>query len=128
MPKGQRDVTAHRGEDMDPLLIRPVGVPPGTPAGFELVRPDEIDLAAALTTKQMEHWQKLPAEFRFNDMADALESECGRLSGRAWPLRVRLWGGKRARRAIPRKLTAGVVESRTKITAQVGNSDRRVSP
>jgi hypothetical protein len=83
MPKGQRDVRAHRGEDMHPLLIRPVGVPPGTPAGFELVCPDEIGLAAALTTKQMEHWQKLPAEFRFNDVADALESECGRLSGGA---------------------------------------------
>jgi hypothetical protein len=61
-----------RSEDMHPLLVRPVGESPETLSGFELVRPDELTLLAALTPKQAEHWQKLPTEFRFSEVANKL--------------------------------------------------------
>jgi KaiC/GvpD/RAD55 family RecA-like ATPase len=92
-----------RGEDMHPLLIRPVGVPPDTLAGFELVRPDELDLIAALTPAQMEHWQKLPDQFRFSEaVALVPKASLWRLLERARSLGViEEQGGVYRKRTLP---------------------------
>ena len=58
-----------RGEEMHPLLIRPAGDPDRL-AGFELCPASEVDLVAALTPRQREHWTTLPEEFRFESVAD----------------------------------------------------------
>jgi hypothetical protein len=88
---------------MHPLLIRPVGVPPDTLAGFELVRPDEFDLIAALTPAQMEHWQKLPDQFRFSEAVGLVpKASLWRLLERARSLGViEEQGGVYRKRAIP---------------------------
>jgi hypothetical protein len=56
-----------RGEDMHPILIRPVCVndEPDRPAGFEHVPADHAQLLMTLTHKLQEYWQGLPAEFTF---------------------------------------------------------------
>jgi hypothetical protein len=59
-----------RGEEMHPLLIRPVIVEGENLAGFELCPPDGVNLKTALTSKQFEYWSKLPSEFRFDEVAD----------------------------------------------------------
>jgi len=41
-------------------------------AGFELCLPDRSNLEAVFTKKQLEYWNKLPAQFRFEDIADQL--------------------------------------------------------
>ena len=58
-----------RGEEMHPLLVKPVGDPDKL-AGFELSQADEMDLKLVFTTKQQKHWEKLPEKFRFEAMAD----------------------------------------------------------
>jgi hypothetical protein len=58
-----------RGEEMCPLLIHPV-THNDELAGFELCPPDDSGLRAAFTPKQLEHWRKLPAKFRFESVAD----------------------------------------------------------
>ena len=58
-----------RGEEMEPILIRPVGDPDNL-GGFELSPVDELDLMSAFTSKQQEYWRKLPDRFRFEDVAD----------------------------------------------------------
>ncbi len=58
-----------RGEEMAPILIRPVGDPENR-AGFELSPADELDLMSAFTPKQREYWKKLPDRYRFEEMAD----------------------------------------------------------
>ena len=60
-----------RGEEMEPLLIRPSG-DPGKLAGFDLCPANEMDQMCALTQKQQQHWEKLPAQFRFEEVADKL--------------------------------------------------------
>ena len=60
-----------RGETIHPLAIRPMEVS-GNLAGFELCGPHELDLLAALTSKQREHLDNLPDEFRFDDVADKI--------------------------------------------------------
>jgi hypothetical protein len=60
-----------RGEEMHPLLIRPILYKEQL-SGFELCPPDRLDLKHALTPKQVGYWDKLPAEFRFEDAADKL--------------------------------------------------------
>jgi hypothetical protein len=57
-----------RGEEFDPLLVRPVEHL-GNPAGFELVAPSDTVLFLALSPRQAEHWKKLPPEFAFDDVA-----------------------------------------------------------
>jgi hypothetical protein len=59
-----------RGEDMHPLLIRPVGDLPDGLAGFESCLPTDLTLRFALTTTQRAYWDKLPQEFRFEEIAD----------------------------------------------------------
>ena len=73
-----------RGEDMHPLLIRPVGDHDNL-AGFELCAPNELDLISALTPTQREHWAKLPSGFRFDEVADKIvpRASLSRLLGRA---------------------------------------------
>ncbi len=60
-----------RAEDMCPLLIRSVAHNDQL-AGFELCPPDHSGLSAAFTPKQLEHWGKLPAKFRFEQIADQI--------------------------------------------------------
>lgn len=61
-----------RGREMHPLLIRPVRNRDDQLAGFEQVTPGSLDLLTALTGKQKQHWDKLPTEFRFEQVADNL--------------------------------------------------------
>jgi hypothetical protein len=61
-----------RGEDMHPLIVRPVEIAPDTYAGFELCPPDRITTTFLFTARQREYWDKLPREFRFDDVADSL--------------------------------------------------------
>ena len=61
-----------RGREMHPLLIRPVCDRQDQLAGFEQVTPGNLDLLTALTAKQKQHWDKLPAEFRFEQAAESL--------------------------------------------------------
>jgi hypothetical protein len=58
-----------RGEEMHPVLVRPVGEP-GHLAGFEQCNPSEIDLTGAFTEAQRKYWALLPDEFRFEQIAD----------------------------------------------------------
>ncbi|HZU45292.1 MAG TPA: AAA family ATPase [Terriglobales bacterium] len=58
-----------RGEEMHPLVVRPIEVAPGEYAGFELCAPDPY---ALFTTTQREYWNKLPNSFRFNEVADKI--------------------------------------------------------
>ena len=58
-----------RGEDMNPVLVRPFGDPDNL-AGFELCPADGMDLKVALPPKQHQHWEKLPQEFRFEEVAN----------------------------------------------------------
>jgi hypothetical protein len=58
-----------RGEEFDPLLVRPVEYL-DKPAGFELAPPSDSDLGSALTPRQNEHWKKLPDDFAFDDVAE----------------------------------------------------------
>jgi hypothetical protein len=60
-----------RGEEMHPLLIRPVGDPDGL-GGFELCPPNQLSLLSSLTPSQADYWRKLPAEFRFEQVADRI--------------------------------------------------------
>lgn len=59
-----------RGEDMHPLLIRLVGDLPDGLAGFEPCSPTDLTLKLTLTTTQLAYWEKLPQEFRFEEIAD----------------------------------------------------------
>jgi AAA domain len=61
-----------RSEEMDPFLLRSVGDKPGELAGFELCAPDELEMKFAFSPRQLEHWQKLPPEFRFEEAAKAV--------------------------------------------------------
>ena len=61
-----------RGREMNPLLIRPVCNRDDHLAGFEQVTSDNLGLLTALTPRQKEHWDKLPAHFRFDQVADDL--------------------------------------------------------
>jgi len=58
-----------RGEEMHPLIVRPVEVTPGEYAGFQLSPPDTHTL---FTSTQRDYWAKLPDSFRFDDVADKL--------------------------------------------------------
>jgi hypothetical protein len=59
-----------RGEDMHPLLIRPVGDLPDGLSGFEPCPPTDLTLKSTLTATQLAYWGKLPQEFRFEEIAD----------------------------------------------------------
>ena len=79
-----------RGEEMHPLLIRPVGDPAEGLAGFELCPAGDLDLARALTARQQEHWQMLPNQFRFEEVAERLvpRSSLSRLLARVKSLGI----------------------------------------
>ena len=79
-----------RGEEMHPLLIRPVGDSPKNLAGFEPVPAGELNLDSLLTAKQHEYWRKLPDEFRYEDVVPELvpKSSFSRLSERAKSVRI----------------------------------------
>jgi hypothetical protein len=59
-----------RGEDMHPILIRPVEIKDVGLAGFELCQADKLDISLAMTPTQKKHWDKMPKEFYFDDVAD----------------------------------------------------------
>ncbi|MEE8114861.1 MAG: AAA family ATPase [Nitrososphaerales archaeon] len=59
-----------RGEEMEPILVKPVGDSPDKLAGFELSLANEVDLKSALTATQQSHWEKLPDKFSFEEIAD----------------------------------------------------------
>jgi hypothetical protein len=59
-----------RGREMHPLLIHPVCNREGQLTGFEQVTPSSLDLLRALTETQKQHWDKLPTQFRFEQVAD----------------------------------------------------------
>jgi len=59
-----------RGEEMEPILVKPVGDSPDELAGFELSPANEVDLISALTATQQSHWEKLPDKFSFEEIAD----------------------------------------------------------
>jgi hypothetical protein len=59
-----------RGEEMHPLIVRPIETDPGQYAGFDVCPPDAATAAVVFTSKQREYWSKLPDSFRFDDMAD----------------------------------------------------------
>lgn len=61
-----------RGEEMHPLLIRPISAGGEDLAGFELCPPDEVNLNAALSPKQRDYWTVLPESFRFDEVAGRL--------------------------------------------------------
>ena len=61
-----------RGREMHPLLIRSVRNPDDQLAGFEQVTPDQLDIMQVLSTTQRGHWDKLPRQFRFEEVADNL--------------------------------------------------------
>ena len=61
-----------RGEDMHPLIIQPVEIAPDVYAGFELCPPDRTTASFLFTPKQRDYWDKLPREFRFDEVADSL--------------------------------------------------------
>jgi hypothetical protein len=58
-----------RGEEMSPLLIRPLTYEDAL-AGFELCPPNGENLRAVFTPKQFEYWNGLPAKFKFDDVAN----------------------------------------------------------
>jgi len=76
-----------RGEELHPLLVRPVGEAPRL-AGFEACALDSASLAAVLPPKQFIYWNGLPRRFRFDDVADSIvpHSSLGRLLSRAQSL------------------------------------------
>jgi len=61
-----------RGEDLHPLIVRPVEIAPDTYAGFELCPPDATTNCFLFTAKQRGYWDKLPKEFRFDEVAASL--------------------------------------------------------
>jgi hypothetical protein len=61
-----------RGEDMHPLIVRPIDIASDTYAGFELCPPDAATTCFLLTPGQRVYWDKLPKEFRFDEVADSL--------------------------------------------------------
>jgi hypothetical protein len=61
-----------RAREMHPLLIRPFLNRDDRPAGFEQVPPDQLEILASLTSKQMEYWEKLPQQFKFEQVADQI--------------------------------------------------------
>lgn len=80
-----------RSEDMHPLLVRPVADSSSDElAGFELCRPSELALSRTLTLQQLQHWQKLPTVFRFDEVADKIvpRSSLSRLLARAKSLGI----------------------------------------
>jgi hypothetical protein len=79
-----------RGEEMHPILIRPIGDPPDNLAGFELCNLQGSDQEFAFTPEQRAYWQKLPSTFRFDEVADKLvpRSSLFRLISRAKSLGV----------------------------------------
>jgi hypothetical protein len=76
-----------RGEEMHPVLVRPVGEPDCL-AGFEQCEPSEINLTTALSRTQQEYWALLPGEFGFEQIADKTvpRSSLSRLIRRAQSL------------------------------------------
>lgn len=79
-----------RGEDLHPILLRPVGDPPDHLGGFEMVLPSDLDLTDSLTPKQQQYWLALPSEYRFEDVADTKvpRSTLSRLHTRAKSLGI----------------------------------------
>ena len=61
-----------RGREMPPLLIKPFRNEEDQVAGFEQVRPDQIAVMTGLSKGQRTHWDRLPAEFMFEDVADCV--------------------------------------------------------
>jgi hypothetical protein len=59
-----------RGEDMNPLFIRPIGITSDDLAGFELYRPSSRELLTVFPKKQLEYWERLPETFFFNEVAN----------------------------------------------------------
>jgi len=74
-----------RGEEMHPLLVRPIVIEGERLAGFELCPPEGEDLNVAFTPKQREYWTMLPSSFRFEEVADRLvpRASLSRLLARA---------------------------------------------
>src|SRR4029077_2543827 len=58
-----------RGEEFQPLLIRPVGDEPNL-AGFELAPP--LEMESCFTENQMVYWEQLPDAFKFEEAAQTV--------------------------------------------------------
>jgi hypothetical protein len=73
-----------RGEDFDPLILRPVGDSDNL-AGFELVAANDGDLVDALTAAQLGYWKQLPKDFKYDDVVPKIvpKSSFSRLCKRA---------------------------------------------
>jgi hypothetical protein len=84
-----------RGEEMHPILIRPVGDSPESLAGFEVAPLERASLIKALTKWQLGYWDKLPKEFRFSEAVNIMgKSNFSRLKARVESLgAVREVGG-----------------------------------
>jgi hypothetical protein len=84
----ERVVNGIRSEDIDPLVICRVGEFPDGLAGFELCPPGELCLDTCFSPRQIPHWQALPEEFRFHQVADSVvpRSSLWRLLKRAQSL------------------------------------------
>jgi hypothetical protein len=68
-PEGRVLNGVRRGEDMHALVIQQVGIP-GELKGFELARPELLDVARAFSRQQRQYWHSMPNEFHFEDIAD----------------------------------------------------------
>jgi hypothetical protein len=61
-----------RGREMHPVLLRSVRDASDRLAGFEQVTPGQLDLTHVLARTQFGYWNKLPREFKFEEIADVL--------------------------------------------------------
>jgi hypothetical protein len=74
-----------RGREMHPFLIKSFRNQDDQLAGFEQLTPDQLDLMVGFSETQRRHWEALPSEFRFDDVAGRLvpRSSLSRLLSRA---------------------------------------------
>lgn len=114
-----------RGEDLDPLLIRPVYVgDEGELAGFELVPPSEVNLTSALPEKLAGYWQRLSDEFTFEHAAAIMgKSNFDRLKKRTASLGLLEQIG----RGRYRKLTASKGPERKPISVRASEAEPQLS-
>jgi hypothetical protein len=98
-----------RGEDLHPMLIRPVHLDddPDKAAGCELVRADELEVFGALKGKLNQYWCTLPIEFTFEEATRRMgKSNFDRLKKRT----TSLGALEQVTRGVYRKIRQGVSE------------------
>ena len=60
-----------RGENFEPMVVKSVGEP-GSLSGFTLCTGVETDLLSALSLKQKQYWEALPASFTMEEVRDVI--------------------------------------------------------